>query len=88
MTTSSRGVTSRSRGRGRRKVSTIVGDSSNVSQPDVPPPPSIIQMRIWSDGMFAPNNRACTQEISNVIKSMYNNSWPNYTKISTETRKR
>ncbi|QHO60202.1 uncharacterized protein DS421_3g105460 [Arachis hypogaea] len=67
-----------------------VGDSSNASQPDAPPPPSIIQMRIWPYSMqaFAPNNNACTQEIFNVIKSMYNHPWSNYTKIPAETKGR
>ncbi|QHN96256.1 uncharacterized protein DS421_18g616900 [Arachis hypogaea] len=47
-------------------------------------------MRIFPDDLiaFAPNNNACTQKISNVIKSIYDNPWSNYTKISTETRER
>ncbi|RYR26861.1 hypothetical protein Ahy_B02g061170 [Arachis hypogaea] len=37
---------------------------------------------------FAPNPNACTQEISEVIKSMYDHPWPTYTQISAETRDR
>ncbi|RYR61774.1 hypothetical protein Ahy_A04g018985 isoform B [Arachis hypogaea] len=34
------------------------------------------------------NNNACTQEMTNVIKLMYDHPWTSYKKISTETRER
>ncbi|RYR24960.1 hypothetical protein Ahy_B02g058572 isoform B [Arachis hypogaea] len=67
-----------------------VGDSSSTPQQDAPLTSPVIQLRIFSDGMqvFAPNNNACTQEISEVIKSMYDHPWPTYTQILVETRDR
>ncbi|RYR01840.1 hypothetical protein Ahy_B06g080701 [Arachis hypogaea] len=51
-----------------------VPESSHGSEAaDVPPPPPIVQ--------FASNNNVCTQEMTNVIKMMYNHSWPSYKKI-------
>ncbi|RYR44858.1 hypothetical protein Ahy_A08g041136 [Arachis hypogaea] len=37
---------------------------------------------------FAPNNNVCTQEMTNVIKMMYDYPWPSYKKILFETRER
>ncbi|RYR04660.1 hypothetical protein Ahy_B06g084436 [Arachis hypogaea] len=47
---------------------------------DALPPPSIVQ--------FLPNPNACTQEMTNVIKLMYDQPCPSYTKIPAETRQR
>ncbi|QHN87192.1 uncharacterized protein DS421_16g552910 [Arachis hypogaea] len=57
-----------------------VGDNSNAPEQHAPPPPPFIRLRIWLDGMqsCAPNLNACTQEISEVIKSMYDNPWTTY----------
>ncbi|QHO10650.1 uncharacterized protein DS421_15g491470 [Arachis hypogaea] len=67
-----------------------MGDSSNSPKQDVPPPPPVIWLRIWPDGMqsFAPNLNTCTQEISEVIKSMYDHPWPTCTQIPTDVRER
>ncbi|RYR28425.1 hypothetical protein Ahy_B01g052547 [Arachis hypogaea] len=68
---------------------TAVLESSHGSQPyDAPLPSPIVRLTIWFDGRmtFAPNNDACTQEMTNVIKLMYDHPWPSYKKISSETR--
>ncbi|RYR23839.1 hypothetical protein Ahy_B02g057332 [Arachis hypogaea] len=69
---------------------TVVPESSNRFQSNAPPPALVIRMTIWPDGLttFAPNNNACTQECTNVIKMMYNHPWPSYKKIPAETRER
>ncbi|RYR46599.1 hypothetical protein Ahy_A07g032344 [Arachis hypogaea] len=41
------------RGRSNLATEPAMGDSSNASQQDAPPPPSVIQMRIWPDGIQA-----------------------------------
>ncbi|RYR08253.1 hypothetical protein Ahy_B05g075836 [Arachis hypogaea] len=56
-------------------------ESSHGSRPaDAPPPPPIVQ--------FTLNNDACTQVMTNIIKLMYDHSWPSYKKIPAETRER
>ncbi|RYR09554.1 hypothetical protein Ahy_B05g077906 [Arachis hypogaea] len=40
---------------------------------------------LWVVG-FALNNNACTQEMTNVIKLMYDHPWPSYMKIPAKTR--
>ncbi|RYR33453.1 hypothetical protein Ahy_A10g048039 [Arachis hypogaea] len=37
---------------------------------------------------FVPNNNACTKEMINIIKLMYDHPWPNYKKIPSETKER
>ncbi|RYR58363.1 hypothetical protein Ahy_A05g024075 [Arachis hypogaea] len=37
---------------------------------------------------FVLNSNTCTQEMTNVIKLMYDHPWPSYKKISIETRER
>ncbi|RYR39760.1 hypothetical protein Ahy_A09g045359 [Arachis hypogaea] len=102
MTRSSRGVTSWPRGRGRGRVFTSASGTSQsspftptiLSTPmtsQVGPPDQqfiMISNPNYVAPSFAPNNNPCRQEISNVIKSMYDNSWPSYTKIHAKTRER
>ncbi|MED6226590.1 hypothetical protein PIB30_105374, partial [Stylosanthes scabra] len=64
-------------------------ESSHGSQPD----PSIQsggKILIWPDGQkaFAPKNSPCTQEISSVIKLMYDQPWPKWKAIPPSTRHR
>ncbi|RYR16422.1 hypothetical protein Ahy_B04g073438 [Arachis hypogaea] len=66
---------SRSRGRGRGRVSSNTPETSGYA-------PSILTTPL------APNNNECTQEITNIIKLMYDHPWPNYKKIPAEIRER
>ncbi|RYR08156.1 hypothetical protein Ahy_B05g075714 [Arachis hypogaea] len=54
---------------------------------DAPPPLPTTQLCIWPDGStgFFTNTNACTQKMTNVIKLMYDQPWPSYTKILAET---
>ncbi|MED6140281.1 hypothetical protein PIB30_091634 [Stylosanthes scabra] len=64
-------------------------ESSHGSQPDL----SIQsggKILIWPDSQkaFAPKNSPCTQEISSVIKLMYDQPWPKWKAIPPSTRHR
>ncbi|QHO50922.1 uncharacterized protein DS421_1g26460 [Arachis hypogaea] len=80
MTTGSRGRSSESRGRGRGRIFTEFLGTAQSSPSTLTTPSTPVT--------FAPNNNAYRQEISEMIKSMYNHTWPSYTKIPTETRER
>ncbi|RYR68469.1 hypothetical protein Ahy_A03g014961 [Arachis hypogaea] len=64
--------------------------NAECPQQDAPTSPSIIQLRFWPDGMqsFALNLNTCTQEIIEVIKSMYDRPWPTYRQIPAEAKER
>ncbi|MED6173188.1 hypothetical protein PIB30_056881 [Stylosanthes scabra] len=68
----------------------VKADSSHAPKPDsLPrklrrfPSPGMAKR-----GIFKPGNNACTQEISNVIKLMLNESWIMYSEIPADVKKR
>ncbi|RYR28062.1 hypothetical protein Ahy_B01g052162 [Arachis hypogaea] len=63
-------------------VAALESSHGSEGASDASPPPPIILVR------FTPNNNACTQEKTNVIKLMYDHPWHSYMKILAETRKR